>query len=197
MNHPFARLRRLVAAALLAPAMILAALPATAQEASGKSYLFVLGAGDMPSAGAALHLAITAAKSGRSADVVLLSTAVDLALDGADGPDFAAYAASGPDMLQQALDAGARVAVCQICLANTGREADDLIDKAAVVNAFDVMDLAEGADVVLSFAGALPDSGITTDTIDFPAPPPPPAAIAPPPGGLEACNPATDIDGCM
>jgi len=151
----------------------------------------------MPNAGAALHLAITAVRSGRSVDVVLLSSAVDLALDGASGPDFHAYEASGPDMLQQALDAGARVGVCQICLANSDRDADELIDKVAVVNAFDVMEMAEGADVVMSFASALPDSGITVETFDFPAPPPPPAAIAPPPGGLEGCNPATDIDGCM
>lgn len=187
-------MRTFVAAALAA---VVAAAPApalraqeTAEARDSARYLFVLGGGDMPAAGSALHLVLSALGAGRPVDVLLLAGGVSLGRKGAQGPDFPAYGASGPEMLAMAMDRGAEVTVCQMCLRNNAITLDDMAEGIGSVNALQVLDMAERADVVLSFASALPETGITLAPLPAPAPAAPPAA-------MDACDPATDIDGCM
>lgn len=163
-----------------------------AQTQDGESepghHVLLLSSGEMPVAGAALHLAIMAAKSERQIDVLLLANALDLGRNGASGPEFASYELDGPAMLRQAIDAGATVSVCRICLENQGIELADMSGDIVSINSFEVLDLLETADVVLSFgAGAAVPSIMIEENSD----------ASPPPPTVEACDPATDIDECM
>jgi len=163
--------------------------PATAQTSQGPAhFVFVLSSGAMPTAGAGLHLAIMAAQTGRSVDVVLLASALDLGRDGATGPEFPTYAASGPAMLVQAMQAGARVSTCRTCLLNQGLDIGEMIDGIARINALNFLDMTQAADVVLSFGA--PDAGTG---ISFGAA----ATLAPAATTEPACDPLTDKDACM
>jgi predicted peroxiredoxin len=183
-------LRLLALLAFLVPQM---PLQATAQTASEPvKYVFMMTSGAMPTAGAGLHLAITAAKSGRSVDIVLAASALDLGRKGAgNGPVFPSYSADGPAMLAQAMEAGARISVCQTCLRNQGLDIGDMNDGIARINALNVLDLTEAADVVLSFGAPDAGTGITFDAAPATGTMPAPADDG------EACDPATDIDACM
>ncbi len=159
------------------------------------SFLFVLSDSSMPVAGAALHLAIMALKSGRSVDVLLLANGLDLGRKGANGPEFAPYGASGPMMLGQAMAAGAQVGVCQICLKNQNIQADALIPGITPYNAYQVLDLMQTVDVIVPFGGVSGESQISIPMMVTPMAPE--AAPAAPPSDDDACDPATDVDECM
>jgi len=181
--------------ALLA-ALLMPFLPmqATAQAAA-KHYVFVMTSGAMPTAGSGLHLAITAAQTGRSVDIVLAASGLDLGRKGAgDGPVFPFYGVDGPTMLKQAMEAGARVSVCFTCLANQQLDITAMLDGISKINAFQVLDLMEASDIVLGFGA--PDGG-TGIVIDPAAAALMPAGDAPAQGGEAPCDPTTDIDGCM
>lgn len=187
----FSPLRLLALLAFLLPQV---PIQATAQAASEPAkYVFMMTSGAMPTAGAALHLAITAAQSGRSVDIVLAASALDLGRKGAgNGPVFSSYAVDGPAMLALAMEAGARVSVCQTCLRNQGIDIGAMVSGIAKINAFNILDMVEAADVVLGFGA--PDAGtmITYDAA--------PAAADAMPGAADdedECDPATDIDACM
>ena len=184
----FSPLRLLALLALLLPAL---PMQASAQAAAPAKYLMMISSGAMPTAGMGLHLAITAAQSGRSVDIVLAASGLDLGRKGAgDGPVFPSYGVDGPAMLAQAMAAGARVSACRTCLINQGIDIGDMTDGIAKINALNVFDLAEAADVVMSFGA--PDAG-TGITFDAPAP----AFVAPSTDPNAPCDPATDIDACM
>ncbi|MFT6656990.1 DsrE family protein [Maritalea sp.] len=180
---------------LLIPLFLLGTAPLMAQEADKKTnYIFILSSAEMPIAGAALHLAITAQKSGRTVQISLLSSALNLGKIGAQGPKFAPYNASGPEMLRQAMDAGAKVVVCQICLTNQNITIDAMIDGISKTNAFELLDALDVADVVLSFG---PPDGVAT--MIAPARPEKVKSTMSETSMDEEpeCDPDTDIDACM
>ena len=156
------------------------------------SYVFVLGSSDMPVAGAALHLAISALQTKRDVHIVLLANGLDLGRKGATGPAFEAYGATGPEMLKRAMEAGAAVAVCQICLRNQHIRLEAMADGVTQINAYELLDLADAADVVLSF-GSDGDGG----QMIVPAMPQPAAGEEPALPADKPCDPATDVDACM
>ncbi|WP_372839491.1 hypothetical protein [Phaeovulum sp.] len=183
--------------ALLALLLPFLPMQAAAQAAAEPAkYVFVMSSGAMPTAGSGLHLAITAAKSGRSVDIVLAASALDLGRKGAgDGPVFPYYNVDGPAMLVQAMEAGARVSVCFTCLANQEIDLADMLDGIAKINAFSVLDLMEAADVVVGFGAPDMGTGITIDPAAVMAPADAAAPAAD--DGEPPCDPATDIDACM
>lgn len=195
--HLFIKFR---AMALMLLLVLPVSFPSFAQGAttknSAKTYVFVLSSADMPVSGAALHLAISALKSGRNVEIALLADGVGLGRKGAIGSQFAAYKADGPAMLMQAMGAGAHVFVCQICLANQNIGIKDMVDGVAKINAFELLDLTDAADVVLSFGATNVSTQISIST---PVTPEPAAATVPAVAAdeEEACDPATDIDACM
>ena len=157
---------------------------------AAKHFVLVLGTAEMPVAGAGLHLALSARQSQRQVTILLLADGVDLALREGSGPVFAAYGADGPSMLRQALAGGAAVAICQICLKNRGVGLEAMAEGVTTLNAFEVLDLLETADAMLSFGGG---AGTMAGTVESEMAVVPEAAAA-----AEApCDPATDIDGCM
>lgn len=164
-------------------------LPALAQGDAPR-YVFIFSSGEMPAAGAGLHLAITAGRTGREVYILLMADGLDLARKGASGPVFAAYGIDGPGMLARAVAAGATVGVCQICLGNQGIDMTAMVEGTVRLTAQEVLDLLERADVVFPVGSAGAGGQIMTSTV--PAPKLPPAAPEP-----EVCDPATDIDGCM
>ncbi|PKP69866.1 MAG: hypothetical protein CVT82_08500 [Alphaproteobacteria bacterium HGW-Alphaproteobacteria-4] len=187
----FSPLRVVALLALLLPFL---PIQATAQTAAAPAkYVMMISSGAMPTAGMGLHLAITAAKSGRSVDIVLAASGLDLGRKGAgNGPVFPTYGVDGPAMLAQAMAAGARVSACRTCLLNQGIDIADMIDGIAKINALNVFDLAEAADVVLSFGAPDAGTGISFDAV--------PATVAPEAAPEEEsviCDPTTDKDGCM
>ncbi|MBW6505756.1 MAG: DsrE family protein [Rhodobacteraceae bacterium] len=182
--------------ALLALMLPFLPMQAFAQTAAPAKYVMMISSGAMPTAGMGLHLAITAAKSGRSVDIVLAASGLDLGRKGAgNGPIFGTYGVDGPAMLAQAMAAGARVSTCRTCLLNQGIDIEDMIDGIAKINAFNVFDLAEAADVVLSFGAPDMGTGISFDAT--PAASAEPAFVAPSTDPNAPCDPTTDIDGCM
>lgn len=183
----------LVAALLAMP--LLALPPATSASAqdSATRYVIVLADASMPVAGAALHLAISAEKSGREVTIALLAGALDLARKGASGPDFPPYSADGPAMLGQAMAAGATVAICRICLENQNLTLDAMVDGIAQINAPQLLDRLEAADVVLTFGAGSADSGIAVSEVMAPAEP----MATPVKPTVDDCNPETDPDECM
>ncbi|MDP3861715.1 MAG: DsrE family protein [Phaeovulum sp.] len=190
---PFSPLRLL---ALLASLLAFLPLQLSAQAAAEPAkFVFVMSSGAMPTAGSGLHLAITAAASGRSVDIVLVASALDLGRKGAgNGPVFPTYGVDGPAMLVQAMAAGARVSVCRTCLLNQSIDIDDMLDGIARINAFNFLDLTEAADVVLSFGAPDAGTGISFAPVAAMAP----AEAAPAAAGSEPpCDPATDKDACM
>ena len=191
MAHP-ASLTLRVLALVLAAALAFAVAPVRAEDApaASKRYVFVLGTSAMPVAGAALHLAITAQKSGRTVQIMLMADGVELGLDGANGVPFAAYQADGPQMLRQAIETGAEVAVCRICLVNRGIGLSAMAAGISEINVLQLLDAVEAADVVLSFGGEPATPGAMLP-VAAAAPATPAAATEP------ACNPLTDPDACM
>lgn len=153
------------------------------------AYLLLLSSSDMPGAGAALHLALSALASDRCVDIALMASGLDLAKKGAHGPVFEAYGLDGAQMLDKAITDGANVSVCQVCLTNQGITLEALRDSVSKINAYELLDLMEMADVVLPF-GATGMPGVS-------ATPPAPNPAVEPQVTVDGCDPATDIDGCM
>lgn len=178
-------------------ALLLPFLPLqAAAQATAKHYVFVMTSGAMPTAGSGLHLAIAAAQTGRSVDIVLAASALDLGRKGAGGgPVFPFYGVDGPAMLKQAIEAGARVSVCFTCLANQELDISAMLDGISKINAFEVLDLMEAADVIAGFGAPDAGTGIVIDPAAAAALMP--AGDAPAEGGEPPCDPATDIDACM
>jgi predicted peroxiredoxin len=175
-------------------AMIVLPMQALGQTAGPQSrdtsYVFVLGSSDMPMAGAALHLAISALQTKRDVHIVLLANGLDLGREGATGPAFEAYGATGPEMLKRAMDAGAAVAVCQICLRNQHLGLEAMADGVVQINAFELLDLMDATDVVLSFGTAGSGDQISIE-------PMPASGGTAAPQAADECDPATDVDACM
>lgn len=177
--------------ALLALLLPFLPMQATAQAAAEPTkYVFLMSSGAMPTAGSGLHLAITAAQTGRSVDIVLAASALDLGRKGAGGgPVFPAYGVDGPAMLVQAMAAGARVSVCHTCLVNQEIDLSAMRDGITKINAFGLLDMLEAADVVLGFGAPDTGTGISYDAA--------PAFVAPTTDPNAPCDPTTDKDACM
>jgi predicted peroxiredoxin len=155
------------------------------------AYLFLLSSSDMPGAGAALHLAISALGSDRCVDIALMAGGLELAKKGAHGPVFDAYGLDGAQMLDKAIAAGADVSVCQVCLTNQGIALDALRDGVTKINAYELLDMMETANVVLPFGATGMASMATMPPTTEQSP------AAEPEAAVDECDPATDIDGCM
>jgi predicted peroxiredoxin len=173
---------------------LLPQLPALAQAqtaAEPAKFVFVMSSGAMPTVGAGLHLAITAAQSGRSVDIVLVASALDLGRNGAgNGPIFPTYGVDGPAMLAQAMQAGARVSACRTCLLNQNIDIGDMVSGVVKINAFNFLDMTQAADVVLSFGAPDAGTGISFGAAES-------GFVAPSTDPNAPCDPNTDIDACM
>lgn len=157
------------------------------------AYVFLMITSSMPVAGAGLHLAISAAKTGRDVHIMLLADGLNLGLPETEGVVFAPYRATGADMLAMAMAEGAQVYVCQICLRNRGIPIEFMAEGIASINAIRLLEITDAADVVMTFGadgvGPMQMSGGTVS-----APSTMPLQTAP---GDDACDPASDPDECM
>lgn len=141
---------RLLTATALAVSLGSAPAPMLADDAP-QSYLFTLSSSEPNVAGSALHLARMFSSKGRDVTILVLQDGLDLVLPGDDGGVFAGYGETPRTMLGMAMEAGAEVYACQICLKVRGVTADQLTPGIEAVNAYQVLDEMDAADKLLNF----------------------------------------------
>ena len=96
----------------------------------------------------ALRLADTALEGGLSVRIFLMNEGVDLARTGAR-PAEAEFDLQ--DMLQDLMQRGAAVRLCQTCLNRCGIGRGEVIPQAKVAGMKDLLDWIKGSDKVLTF----------------------------------------------